>query len=96
MFEGLSLDDDLSRFQIYVKAPYASLGEKRVKYIADNYKQLYELQTILRIIQGAGRSVRSEEDYATTYMLDSMLSYLWKSRLNEWKDEFSVSYQTLM
>jgi len=96
MFEGLSLDDDLSRFQIFIKCPYASLGEKRVKYIADRHPQLYQLQTILRIIQGAGRSVRSEEDYATTYMLDGFLSQIWKSYLNEWKDEFSVSYQTLI
>lgn len=96
MFEGLSLDDELSRYQVYVKAPYASLGEKRMKYIADHHKNMYQLATILRIIQGAGRSVRGPEDYAVTYCIDSMLSYLWKSNLNEWKDEFQVSFQTLI
>jgi len=93
MFEGLSLDDDLSRYQILVKSPYASLGEKRMKYIADHHPNMYQLATILKIIQGAGRSVRSEEDFAVTYCLDQQLSWLWKSNLNVWKDEFSVSFQ---
>ena len=96
LFEGVSLDDEISRFQIFVKCPYASLGEKRVKYIADKHSTLYELQTILRIIQGAGRSVRGPEDYAVTYCLDSNLSWIWKSELNVWRDEFSVSFQSLI
>jgi Rad3-related DNA helicase len=96
MFEGLSLDDDLSRYQIIVKCPYASLGEKRVKYIAEKHPDIYQLQAILKIIQGSGRSVRSADDRAITYCLDSMLSYLWKNKLNVWTDEFSVSYQTLI
>ena len=93
MFEGLSLDDDLSRYGIFVKAPFASLGEKRMKYIAEKHGHMYSLFTILKIIQGAGRSVRSESDYATTYCLDTQLSWLWKSPLNEWKSEFKVLYQ---
>lgn len=96
MFEGISLDDELSRYQIFIKAPFASLGEKRVKYIADNHKNLYTLQTILKLVQGAGRSVRSQDDWATTYMIDSMLSYIWKNELNVWRDEFSISYQQLL
>lgn len=93
MFEGLSLDDELSRYQIFVKCPFASLGEKRVKYIAENYKEMYQLSTILKLIQGAGRSVRNKEDYAITYMLDTQINWLWKSNLNVWKDEFLISYQ---
>lgn len=96
MFEGISLDDDLSRFQIFVKAPYASLGEKRTKYIAENHSSYYTLQTILKIIQGAGRSVRHIEDHAVTYCLDTSLSFLWKNNLNVWKDEFYTTYQTLI
>lgn len=96
MFEGLSLDDELSRYQIFVKCPYASLGEKRMKYIADKHPNMYQLSTLLKIVQGAGRSVRSAEDHAVTYFLDSMIGYLWKNKLNEWSDEFSISYQQLL
>ena len=31
LMEGIDLVDDLSRFQIIVKVPYASLGDKHVK-----------------------------------------------------------------
>jgi Rad3-related DNA helicase len=93
IFEGLSLDGDLSRFQIIVKTPYASLGEKRIKYIAEKYKNIYSIQTIAKMIQGAGRSVRTQDDWAVTYFLDNTSSWLWKSNLNVWKDEFSISYR---
>lgn len=33
--------------------------------------QWYIWQTALRLIQGYGRSIRSKEDWATTYVLDS-------------------------
>lgn len=96
MFEGLSLDDELSRYQIFVKCPFASLGEKRMKYIAEHHKDIYTLQTILKLVQGAGRSVRSKDDHAVTYMLDSMIDWTWKNRLNEWKNEFQVSFSSLV
>lgn len=96
MFEGLSLDDELSRYQVFIKCPYASLAEKRMKYIADKHPDMYKLETILKLIQGAGRSVRNVEDYAKTYMLDVMIDQLWRSSLNVWKDEFSISYQNLI
>lgn len=90
MFEGIDLPDDASRFQIFVKAPYASLGDKRIKYILDNYPDIYELITLKRIVQGSGRSVRSKEDFAVTYMLDVNIQRLWRSPQNIWKNEFSV------
>jgi Rad3-related DNA helicase len=96
LFEGISLDDDLSRFQIFVKTPYLSLGSKRVKYIADNYSQIYSLSAILKLVQGAGRSVRHEEDFAITYCLDNNISWMWKSKQNIWQNEFSSSFQMLL
>jgi Rad3-related DNA helicase len=91
--EGISLDGDLSRFQILVKTPYPSLGDKRTKFICDNHKDLYSLATILKIVQFCGRSVRSEEDYATTYFLDQNLNWLWKSELNVWQSEFHIAFK---
>jgi Rad3-related DNA helicase len=36
----------------------------------------YIWNTILRLIQAYGRSVRSKDDFANTYILDSSISYL--------------------
>jgi Rad3-related DNA helicase len=90
IFEGLDFAGDNSRFQILLKAPYPSLGEKRMKHIADNYGEIYRLMTLKKIIQGIGRSVRSEDDYATTYVLDANIKKLFNSSLNVWKDQFEV------
>lgn len=92
MFEGVDLPGDLSRFQIMVKAPYPSLGDKRMKFILDKHKDLYELITVMKVVQGAGRSVRSADDYATTYCLDMNLQRLWNSNANIWKNEFTPRF----
>jgi Rad3-related DNA helicase len=96
MFEGIDLPDDHSRFQIFVKAPFASLGDKRIKYIMENYPEIYELMTIKRLVQGSGRSVRSKEDYAITYMIDSNISRLWRSKNNIWQKEFLTMQKSFL
>jgi len=96
LFEGVDLPDDASRFQIIVKAPYASLGDNRIKYIAENHKDIYSLNTILKIVQGCGRSVRSQNDHCTTYFLDNNIRWLWNSDDNIWKNEFETKYTTLL
>lgn len=91
-FEGIDLPGDLSRYQVIVKAPYGSLGDKRVKTILETYPDIYALTTLMKITQGAGRSVRSASDHATTYMLDTGIQRLWSAKNNEWLDEFSTTY----
>lgn len=95
-FEGIDLPGDLSRFQIIVKAPYASLGDKRIAHILSVYPDIYSLTTLMKITQGAGRSVRSSEDYATTYMLDTGIQRLWTAKNNEWADEFATTYTSTL
>lgn len=90
MFEGVDLPDDASRFQIFVKAPYASLGDKRMQYILDKYPEVYKVQTIMKVIQGCGRSVRNKDDHAVTYFLDSNLQRLWHSSKNVWVSQFQT------
>ncbi len=90
MFEGIDLPNDQSRFQIFVKAPYPSLGDKRIKYIFDKYPDIYETMTIYKVIQGLGRSTRNSDDYSITYALDKNISRLFNSPKNKWKDEFKV------
>lgn len=94
IWEGVSLDDDLSRWQIIVKAPYGSLGDKRVSYIAKKFPKIYRLETLIKIIQGIGRSVRSKEDYATTYMIDTHLTQLFNSPMNVWAEQYEAYYKS--
>jgi ATP-dependent DNA helicase DinG len=68
---GLDLKDDLSRFQIITKVPYPSLGDRWIDEKRKRSEQWYTWQTALRLVQGYGRSVRSKDDWATTYVLDS-------------------------
>jgi Rad3-related DNA helicase len=96
LFEGISLDDETSRYQVFVKAPYPSLGDKRMKHILNKYPKIYEFITLLKVIQGCGRSTRSAEDYSITYMLDTNLQRLWKSQQNIWTEEFLVSYNSML
>lgn len=93
-FEGLDLPGDLSRYQIITKAPFGSLGDRRIKVIMDTYPDIYALTALMKITQGAGRSVRSSSDYATTYMLDQGIQRLWTAKNNEWKDEFQTSFKS--
>ena len=72
---GLDLKDDLSRFQVITKVPYPSLGDRWINEKRKRNENWYKWQTALRLVQGYGRSVRSKEDWATTYVLDSAFGY---------------------
>lgn len=92
MFEGIDLPGDLSRFQILIKAPFPSLGDKRMKFILDHHPDIYNIITIMKMVQGAGRSVRSAEDFAVTYCLDLNGQRVFNSNANIWKDEFNLRF----
>lgn len=95
-FEGLDLPGDLSRFTVVVKTPFGSLGDRRIKVILDTYPDVYSLVALMKIVQGSGRSVRSSEDHATTYILDQAAQRLWTSKQNEWADEHSTSFSSIL
>ena len=59
MSEGVDLRDDLARFQVLVKVPYPSLGDKLVKKRMNRWSWWYPMQTIKTIVQSVGRGVRS-------------------------------------
>ena len=68
---GVDLKDDLSRFQIILKAPYLSLGDERTNAKNKRNPVWYQYAALVRLLQGMGRSVRTERDHAITYVLDS-------------------------
>ena len=76
---GVDLKDDLSRFQVIVKVPYPDLTDKKIAAMKERDQKWYAWNTVLRLVQAYGRSVRSKDDHATTYILDSSISYLLKS-----------------
>lgn len=69
MTEGLDLKGDLSRFQIIPKVPYAAL-DPYTKARMERDPDWYQWQTALTLIQATGRSVRSKDDKAHTWILD--------------------------
>jgi Rad3-related DNA helicase len=76
---GVDLKDDLSRFQVIVKVPYPDLTDKRIAKMKERDPKWYAWNTVLKLVQAYGRSVRSKDDHAKTYILDSSISYLLKS-----------------
>jgi len=75
MLEGVDLVEDLSRWQLFIKMPWLSLGDKRVKRLADTREDWYSTQCWISLIQGAGRSTRSATDWSVTYVIDKSFPY---------------------
>lgn len=82
MMVGVDLNADFSRFQILVKVPYPSLASKKIKQRMKTMSEYYGITTVRDIIQAYGRSIRSVDDYATTYILDGCFADLlkWNSK----------------
>jgi ATP-dependent DNA helicase DinG len=79
---GLDLKDNLSRFQIITKVPYPNKSDRWIDAKRKANEQWYNWQTALRLVQGYGRSVRSKEDWAKTYVLDTAFGYFVKKNRN--------------
>jgi ATP-dependent DNA helicase DinG len=76
LYLGVDLKDYLSRFQIIVKVPYPDLTDRKILAMKERDPNWYNWNTILRLVQAYGRSIRSKDDFANTYILDSSISYL--------------------
>jgi Rad3-related DNA helicase len=75
--EGVDFKGEDSEFQIFLKIPFPSLGDARIKHRL-NQPTWYSVFTTINFLQGAGRSVRCEGDIAPTYILD--LDWVWWSK----------------
>lgn len=82
MCEGIDLKDELSRFQIIAKLPFPYLGDKYVKAKFERQPKWYQYVTLRALVQSTGRSVRHENDWATTYILDECFGYFHKMNKN--------------
>lgn len=88
ILEGLDLSAEKSRLQIFLKVPFPSLGDKFVSAKMKKQPDWYDWRTITSVLQGVGRSVRSKEDWAITYILDGCLSDLIRRRRSFFPPEF--------
>ncbi len=71
LWEGVDLVDEMSRFQIIAKVPYPDLNDKRNSIKRQRHPLWFDSQAVMKTLQGCGRSIRNESDWAHTYVLDS-------------------------
>lgn len=90
MHEGIDLHGDLSRFQIITKVPYPNFfdNEQLAKRVELD-RRYYIWLTALKLVQSYGRSVRSETDFADTYILDEAIYKFIKDARNMLPDWFN-------
>ncbi len=88
MEEGVDLKDNISRFQIICKIPYPYLGDNLVVERMKKWNWWYSFETIKKIVQSIGRSIRSETDFAKTYILDKC----WERFYYENKSTFPINF----
>ncbi len=86
--EGIDLKNNHSRFCIFLKVPYLSLSDKFVSLKLKINPNWYKWKAILNIIQGIGRSVRTEEDYASSYILDANFCDLLHNNMSAFPNDF--------
>lgn len=92
MTEGVDLADDISRFQILCKVPFPYLGDKVIQMRKQRNKNWYACATALAVIQALGRSVRNENDHATSYILDADWERFYNGNKLMFPSEFSKAF----
>jgi len=91
MTEGVDLYDDLSRFQIICKVPFPYLGDLVVKKRMEKNKFWYPYMTAKSVIQSLGRSIRNQNDFAISYILDSDWEKFFRMNSKLFPKDFKLS-----
>lgn len=90
--EGIDLKGSLSEFQIFIKIPFQLWEDPLVKGRRSANKGWYDLMAVMAIVQGSGRSVRTNTDIAPTYMIDGR----WPSWFRDHKHLFPQYFRDAM
>lgn len=80
MARGADFKGDLCRVQIIIKVPFPYLGDKQISarlHGTHDGQLWYSVQTIREIVQMTGRVIRSEDDWGSTWILDSQFMSVW-------------------
>lgn len=97
MDRGVDLPEEECRVVIIAKVPYPNLGDPQIKkrvYASKDGNHWYAHKTTSTVIQMSGRAVRSENDRATTYILDEQFGRLYddnKQLFPEWFKEALIT-----
>ncbi len=81
MDRGVDLPEEECRVVVICKVPYPDLGDTQVSqrvHASKDGDNWYAHKTVSKIIQMAGRGVRSEKDYAVTYILDKQFNRIYR------------------
>jgi len=70
MTEGLDLRNDDARFCIFAKIPWPDLSDPYTRERKRRSQDWYQNMAALAVVQGSGRVVRNENDYADTFIFD--------------------------
>jgi Rad3-related DNA helicase len=70
MINGVDLKDDFSRFQVILKVPFPNLVSTKIKKRLETRPDWYNWKTLIDLLQSYGRSIRNDDDWAETYILD--------------------------
>jgi len=95
MMEGISLDEDLARFQILLKINYPNLSSNKIKARKKAKPEWYSWSAVINTIQATGRGVRGDNDYCDTFILDSNFSDLLKYNSQMIPKYFTDAIKTL-
>lgn len=80
MDRGVDLPDDQCRVVVIAKMPYPDLGDPQVNkrvYASSDGNRWYAHKTVSSVVQMAGRGVRSDTDFAITYILDEQFGKIY-------------------
>ncbi len=77
-----------------MKVPYPDLGDRWINEKRKINGQWYNWQTALRLVQAYGRSVRSKDDNAVTYVLDSKFRPFVRNNKDTRPDWFTQAIQS--
>ncbi len=79
MHEGVDLRGELSRFQVICKTPFPNYHDDvQLARRRELQPSVIDWMTVLKLVQSAGRSVRSADDWAKTYVLDATFDGLYR------------------
>ena len=84
MDRGVDLPEEECRVVIIAKVPYPDLGDPQVNkrvYSSRDGSHWYAHKAVSKIIQMSGRGVRSETDFAETFILDEQFRRIYHENI---------------
>ena len=85
--EGVDFKGDRARFQMILRVPYPSIGDKFIKSMMQDNFSWYNRRALIVFGQQIGRINRSDEDHGVTILVDSRFPKFVssnKKRLPKW------------